>query len=245
MRRLAFTLLSGLLIALLAVPGASAQVSSSMSPTAGETTTGGEPTTTASQPTTTLQAATTTTGGTTTTTLGEETTTTLSATTTTLGEETTTTLSEEPPGIGEGRLSLEPASGPEGTAISVRSIDPCVPPKDAEEPVVGVFLLDGTTVEEELVTVLEVNVFGVEADGHWSGSLQVPEGAPAGEHFVDALCFPSLEEYELLLSSSGEEGTIYFIYLPASFTVTRAPAKPSLPPAPPAKPVTKTPTFTG
>jgi hypothetical protein len=208
--------------------------------TAGQTTTtaAGQTTTTAAGQTTTTTAGQTTTtaaGQTTTTAAGQTTTTAAGQTTTTAAGQTTTTAPAPEPQIGV--FSRQPARGPVGTTIAVRSVTPCVPPQDATHPEVEVVMLNEHDLDQGTVTIDEV--FPVGSDGTWSGSLTVPADAEVGEYFIVAACFAS--------SSPTEEP--FLIYQPQGFTVVAAavspPTPPVTPPSPPAVAVPGTPTFTG
>jgi hypothetical protein len=177
--------------------------------------------------TTTTAGQTTTTAGQTTTTAGQ-TTTTAGQTTTTAGETTTTTEPEAGPLTGV--FDRQPASGPVGTVIAVRSVTPCVPPKDAANPEVEVVLFNEHSLQQGELTIDEV--FPLRADGTWSGEVIVPADAELGEYIIDAACFAA--------ASPTEEP--FLIYQPQGFTVVAAAVTP---PAPPAAAVVREPNLTG
>jgi hypothetical protein len=241
-RKFLIALLGALVMQLGLVQAAMASGDDGTTTTAGQTTTtAGQTTTTAGQ-TTTTAGQTTTTAGQTTTTAGQttttagQTTTTAGQTTTTAGQTTTSTTGPEPePQIGV--FSRQPARGPVGTTIAVRSVTPCVPPQDATHPEVEVVMLNEHDIDQGMATIDEV--FPVGGDGTWSGSLTVPADAEVGEYIIVAACFAS--------SSPTEEP--FLIYEPQGFTVVAEavspPAPPVTPPSPPAVAVPGTPTFTG
>ncbi len=231
MRKVLIALLGALVLQLGLVQTALADDGSSATTTTGQTTTtttAGQTTTTAGQTTTTAGQTTTTAGQTTTTTAGQTTTTAAGQTTTTAGQTTTTTEPEAGPLTGV--FDRQPASGPIGTVIAVRSVTPCIPPKDAANPEVEVVLFNEHSLQQGELTIDEV--FPLGADGTWSGEVIVPADAELGEYIIDAACFAG--------ASLNEEP--FLIYQPQGFTVVAAAVTP---PAPPAAAVVREPNLTG
>jgi hypothetical protein len=150
-------------------------------------------------------------------------------------------LAGSPAGAQEGGefapLTVDPTSGPAGTAISVSGAD-CLEEGAAPVGFAVLFRFDDDETDDDILDTAEVDAAD---DGTWATSLTMPAGLdPEGVYVVTATCF--VGEDQVVVDYEGVE----FDLTGAAPTEPPADTPPAAPaPAPAATAVRAQPTFTG
>lgn len=155
-------------------------------------------------------------------------------------------------GAAGAQFGIDPGSGPAGTSVFAKSADPCKPEPGASAWTVLV------KVERDGARLATRN-FVVSPDGHWAGTIRVPDGTEPSVVLITAECFDSrhavkadvvyeprkflVTEPEVTTASTTPDPKVTATPKPTPPTPTPPPTKPNV--TPKATPRTGTPTVTG